>query len=48
MGTQWHPEHLFFARRQRRLFQAIVAAARAHRQGRKQTSAVHHKLPDFA
>ena len=33
IGVQWHPEHLFYARRQRRLFAALVAAARkAHDQ----------------
>jgi len=29
LGVQWHPEHLFYARRQRRLFAALVAAADA-------------------
>ncbi len=29
LGVQWHPEHLFYARRQRRLFAALVAAAMA-------------------
>lgn len=28
MGVQWHPEFLLFIRRQRRLFQALVTAAR--------------------
>ena len=32
LGVQWHPEHLFYARRQRRLFKALVAAAAARRQ----------------
>ena len=27
LGVQWHPEHLFYARRQRALFAALVAAA---------------------
>jgi len=31
LGVQWHPEHLFYARRQRRLFAALVAAAAASR-----------------
>lgn len=48
LGTQWHPEHLFFARRQRRLFQAIVTAARAYSEGRTQTKAVRKNVPDFA
>lgn len=28
IGVQWHPEHLFYARRQRALFAALVKAAR--------------------
>lgn len=28
IGVQWHPEHLFYARRQRALFRALVDAAR--------------------
>ncbi len=28
LGVQWHPEHLFYARRQRALFKALVEAAR--------------------
>lgn len=31
IGIQWHPEHLFYARRQRALFRALVEAARAGR-----------------
>jgi len=27
LGVQWHPEHLFYARRQRALFRALVTAA---------------------
>ena len=27
LGVQWHPEHLFYARRQRALFRALVDAA---------------------
>ncbi len=34
LGVQWHPEHLFYARRQRALFAALVAAARAGRAAR--------------
>ncbi|RYH07282.1 gamma-glutamyl-gamma-aminobutyrate hydrolase family protein [Tropicimonas sp. IMCC6043] len=30
IGVQWHPEHLFYRRAQRRIFAALVAAARAH------------------
>jgi len=33
LGVQWHPEHLFYARRQRAVFAALVAAARAGRGG---------------
>lgn len=29
LGVQWHPEYLTYARRQRALFRALVAAARA-------------------
>ena len=39
LGVQWHPEHLFYARRQRALFRALVAAARAWREGRNQLAA---------
>ena len=31
MGVQWHPELLLFSARQRRLFRALVAAARRQR-----------------
>jgi putative glutamine amidotransferase len=31
MGVQWHPEFLIYLPRQRKLFQALVAAARQHR-----------------
>jgi putative glutamine amidotransferase len=31
VGVQWHPEYLIYARRQRALFRALVAAARASR-----------------
>ncbi|MBV2358382.1 gamma-glutamyl-gamma-aminobutyrate hydrolase family protein [Thalassococcus sp. CAU 1522] len=31
LGVQWHPEHLFYAHRQRALFRALVRAARAYR-----------------
>lgn len=40
LGVQWHPEHLFYARRQRAIFAALVAAAQAHRAGHCQRSAV--------
>jgi putative glutamine amidotransferase len=31
IGVQWHPEFLIFSARQRRLFAALVEAARGHR-----------------
>lgn len=31
IGVQWHPEHLFYARRQRALFRMLIAAAAAWR-----------------
>lgn len=40
LGVQWHPEHLFYARRQRKIFAALVAAARAWRESRGQIEAV--------
>ncbi|MEQ9674355.1 MAG: gamma-glutamyl-gamma-aminobutyrate hydrolase family protein [Roseovarius indicus] len=42
LGVQWHPEHLFYARRQRRLFKALVAAAAA----RRQSVAQHQRVDD--
>ncbi len=35
LGVQWHPEHLFYARRQRALFTALVAAAAVERTGQQ-------------
>lgn len=29
LGVQWHPEHLFYAHRQRAIFRALVSAAKA-------------------
>ncbi|QHQ35028.1 gamma-glutamyl-gamma-aminobutyrate hydrolase family protein [Algicella marina] len=40
IGVQWHPEHLFYAHRQRRLFHALVTAAAARRDRRRQVEAV--------
>ncbi|WP_425099435.1 gamma-glutamyl-gamma-aminobutyrate hydrolase family protein [Tropicibacter sp. S64] len=34
LGVQWHPEHLFYARRQRAIFRALVEAARGHAESR--------------
>lgn len=39
LGVQWHPEHLFYARRQRALFRALVAAASAYRDSAGQMQA---------
>lgn len=39
LGVQWHPEHLIYAHRQRALFRALVAAARAGQQSRPQITA---------
>lgn len=38
LGVQWHPEHLFYARRQRALFRALVDAAQHGRQRDPETS----------
>ena len=40
IGVQWHPEHLFYARRQRAIFRALVVAARARAEARNQAAAV--------
>ncbi|MCT4576665.1 MULTISPECIES: gamma-glutamyl-gamma-aminobutyrate hydrolase family protein [Donghicola] len=40
LGVQWHPEHLIYARRQRRIFRSLVMAARAYRKDLKQLQAV--------
>jgi len=40
IGVQWHPEHLFYARRQQGLFRALVSAARARRQNQAQLAQV--------
>ncbi|MBV7394225.1 gamma-glutamyl-gamma-aminobutyrate hydrolase family protein [Mameliella sediminis] len=39
LGVQWHPEHLFYAHRQRAIFRALSAAAQAYAQGRRQVFA---------
>jgi putative glutamine amidotransferase len=38
LGVQWHPEHLFYAHRQRRIFRALVKAA-AERRARLEAQA---------
>jgi len=40
IGVQWHPEHLFYARRQRAIFRGLVAAARAGMRDQGQIRAV--------
>lgn len=45
IGVQWHPEHLVYAHRQRRLFRALVSAAGARFQGDCQTEAVDRMPP---
>lgn len=40
IGVQWHPEHLFYARRQRALFAALVTAAKAYAVDRRQIAGV--------
>ncbi|MCM2561774.1 gamma-glutamyl-gamma-aminobutyrate hydrolase family protein [Lutimaribacter sp. EGI FJ00015] len=40
IGLQWHPEHLFYAHRQRSLFRALVCAAAARRDNAPQIPAV--------
>jgi putative glutamine amidotransferase len=45
LGVQWHPEHLFYARRQRGIFAALVTAARAHAGDRGQVGALATSAP---
>lgn len=44
LGVQWHPEHLFYAHRQRAIFRALVTAANAYRSERNQTRAMRNEL----
>ncbi|TCP42222.1 gamma-glutamyl-gamma-aminobutyrate hydrolase family protein [Rhodovulum marinum] len=48
LGVQWHPEHLFYARRQRAIFAALVTAARARRYNRGQLAAVDAEMAEPA
>ncbi len=48
LGVQWHPEHLFYARRQRAIFAALVTAARAYRKHIDQLRAVDRFTADNA
>lgn len=41
IGVQWHPEHLFYARRQRAIFRALVIAARAYARNKGQVAEVN-------
>jgi putative glutamine amidotransferase len=45
LGVQWHPEHLFYARRQRRIFHALVVAAGAYAAQRGQQGNVAAAAP---
>lgn len=44
LGVQWHPEHLFYAHRQRAIFRALISAADAYRTGRVQTTTMRETL----
>ena len=48
VGVQWHPEHIFYARRHRMLFSALVTAAVAARAGRDQLRAVDAQVAEHA
>ncbi|MHA6345803.1 gamma-glutamyl-gamma-aminobutyrate hydrolase family protein [Roseivivax sp. CAU 1761] len=39
LGVQWHPEHLFYRRAHRRIFRALVEAARARAEAGAQVAA---------
>ncbi len=45
LGVQWHPEHLFYRKRQRAIFRALVHAAGAYRETRDQFAAVDRGMP---
>ena len=45
LGVQWHPEHLFYASRQRAIFRALVNAARASAQAEAQLPKVDTGAP---
>lgn len=44
LGVQWHPEHILYKRGHRRLFKALVLAARAYRTNRPQVPTVQQRL----
>ncbi|ETX11687.1 glutamine amidotransferase [Roseivivax halodurans JCM 10272] len=39
LGVQWHPEHLFYRRAHRRIFRALIEAAKAARRSERQLDA---------
>lgn len=45
LGVQWHPEHLFYAHRQRAIFRALVNAAAASRRDEAQLPEVDRGAP---
>ncbi|SFE76853.1 gamma-glutamyl-gamma-aminobutyrate hydrolase family protein [Roseivivax sediminis] len=53
IGVQWHPEHIFYRRAHRRLFRALIEAARARRANSGQVDAAEaearaNAVPDVA
>lgn len=48
LGVQWHPEHLFYARRQRAIFRALVCAAAARQSRAAQLPEVERAAPELA
>ncbi|MEL7280769.1 MAG: gamma-glutamyl-gamma-aminobutyrate hydrolase family protein [Pseudomonadota bacterium] len=44
LGVQWHPEHLFYARRQRAIFRALATAAASYRHRRDQIEDVARQV----
>lgn len=46
LGVQWHPEHLFYAHRQRAIFRALVTAAAAGRDNRDQIRRVQEDVEE--
>lgn len=48
LGVQWHPEHLFYAHRQRAIFRALVTAAAARREHRNQITRVREDVEETA
>lgn len=46
LGVQWHPEHLFYAHRQRAIFRALVTAAAACRDNANQIETVRKDVEE--